>query len=98
MRSILELEGQRPDSFRRRVFMRTARVKQTIRRARELKSLFKPKSAQVLRVMLRDPAGHGGYRARRDRGVSLGHVSNVPLVCWTGNGARCPTKVCSFRT
>ncbi len=45
---------------------------------RELKSLFKPKSAQVLRVMLRDP-----YRAWRVTDlasraeVSLGHVSNV---------------------
>jgi Uncharacterized protein conserved in bacteria len=45
---------------------------------RELRSLFKPKSAQVLRVMLRDP-----IRAWRvtelaeTAGVSLGHVSNV---------------------
>lgn len=45
---------------------------------RSLKSIFKPKSAQVLRVLLRDPA-----RAWRvadlaeTSGVSLGHVSNV---------------------
>ena len=45
---------------------------------RELRSLFKPKSAQVLRVMLRNPG-----RAWRvtdlavEAGVSLGHVSNV---------------------
>jgi hypothetical protein len=45
---------------------------------RELKSLFKPKSAQVLRVMLRDP--HRSWRvadlAEAAR-VSIGHVSNV---------------------
>jgi hypothetical protein len=47
---------------------------------RELKSLFKPKSAQVLRALLRDPK-----RAWRVTelagvaGVSLGHVSNVRM-------------------
>jgi hypothetical protein len=45
---------------------------------RELKSIFKPKSAQILRVMLRDP----GYSWRvaelaEAANVSLGHVSNV---------------------
>jgi hypothetical protein len=45
---------------------------------RELRSLFKPKAAQVLRVMLREP-----YRRWRVAelaecaGVSLGHVSNI---------------------
>jgi Transcriptional regulator, AbiEi antitoxin, Type IV TA system len=45
---------------------------------RELKSLFKPKSAQVLRVMLSDP--HRAWRVIEladVAGVSLGHVSNV---------------------
>ncbi|MBE1207526.1 hypothetical protein IHE39_24860 [Aminobacter carboxidus] len=45
---------------------------------RELKSIFKPKSAQVLRVMLRDP--HHAWRVTElaeAAGVSLGHVSNV---------------------
>ena len=45
---------------------------------RELRSLFKPKSAQVLRVMLRDP--HHAWRVTDlalAAGVSLGHVSNV---------------------
>lgn len=45
---------------------------------RELRSLFKPKSAQVLRVMLRDP--HRAWRVSelsQAAGVSLGHVSNV---------------------
>ena len=45
---------------------------------RELKSIFKPKSAQVLRVMLRDPRRAwrvAELAAAAD--VSLGHVSNV---------------------
>jgi len=45
---------------------------------RELKSMFKPKSAQVLRVMLRDP-GHAWRvtELAETADVSLGHVSNV---------------------
>ena len=45
---------------------------------RDLKSIFKPKSAQVLRVMLRDPGRSWrvtDLAAAAD--VSLGHVSNV---------------------
>lgn len=45
---------------------------------RELRSLFKPKSAQVLRAMLRDP--HRAWRVAElseAAGVSLGHASNV---------------------
>lgn len=45
---------------------------------RELKSLFKPKSAQVLRVMLRNP--RQAWRVTdlaQAAAVSLGHVSNV---------------------
>lgn len=45
---------------------------------RELKSLFKPKSAQVLRAMLRDP--NQAWRVTdlaSKADVSLGHVSNV---------------------
>jgi len=45
---------------------------------RELKSLFKPKSAQVLRVMLRDPRRPWRVTKLAEiAGVSLGHVSNV---------------------
>ncbi|WP_238594172.1 type IV toxin-antitoxin system AbiEi family antitoxin [Burkholderia pyrrocinia] len=45
---------------------------------RELKSLFKPKSAQVLRVMLREPGRAWRVTELSDiSGVSLGHVSNV---------------------
>lgn len=45
---------------------------------RELKSLFRPKSAQVLRAMLREP-GRAWRVAELSEisGVSLGHVSNV---------------------
>lgn len=45
---------------------------------RELKSLFSPKSAQVLRAMLREPGR--AWRVTelsKASGVSLGHVSNV---------------------
>lgn len=45
---------------------------------RQLKSLFKPKSAQVLRIMLRDP--RRSWRVAElaaESNVSLGHVSNV---------------------
>lgn len=45
---------------------------------RALRSLFKPKSARVLRVLLRDPAR--AWRVvdlAKEAGVSLGHVSNV---------------------
>jgi len=45
---------------------------------RELKSLFKPKSAQVLRVLLRDPKRAWRVTELAEvGGVSLGHVSNV---------------------
>ena len=45
---------------------------------RELKSLFRPKSALVLKTLLRDP--HRRWRVEelaQASGVSLGHVSNV---------------------
>ncbi|MDR5760084.1 hypothetical protein [Caballeronia sp. LZ035] len=45
---------------------------------RELKSLFRPKSAQVLRAMLREPDRAWRVSDLADvSGVSLGHVSNV---------------------
>lgn len=45
---------------------------------RELKSLFRPKSAQVLRAMLRDPSRAWRVTELSEiSGVSLGHVSNV---------------------
>ena len=45
---------------------------------RELRSLFKPKSARVLRTMLRDPAHTWRVTELAEAaGVSLGHISNV---------------------
>ncbi|QWC91263.1 type IV toxin-antitoxin system AbiEi family antitoxin [Cupriavidus metallidurans] len=45
---------------------------------RELKSLFKPKSALVLRAMLREPTRAWRVTELADAtGVSLGHISNV---------------------
>lgn len=45
---------------------------------RDLKSLFRPKSAQVLRAMLREPARAWRVTELSEiSGVSLGHVSNV---------------------
>ncbi len=45
---------------------------------RELKSLFKPKSAQVLRVLLRDPRRAWRVAELAEvASVSIGHVSNV---------------------
>lgn len=58
---------------------------------RELRSIFKPKSAQVLRVLLRDPRRSwrvADLAAAAD--VSLGHISNVRLALldreWAGIG------------
>jgi hypothetical protein len=58
---------------------------------RELRSIFKPKSAQVLRVMLRDP--RRSWRVAdlaAAAQVSLGHISNVRLALldreWAGIG------------
>lgn len=45
---------------------------------RELRSLFKPKSAQVMRTMLREPARQWRVAdLARESLVSIGHVSNV---------------------
>jgi len=60
------------------VFIERQVANQPVAERRELRSLFKPKSAQVLRVMLRDP--HRAWRVTalaEAAAVSLGHVSNV---------------------
>lgn len=45
---------------------------------RDLRSVFAPKSAQVLRVLMRDPARRWKVTdLAHEAGVSLGHVSNV---------------------
>jgi Transcriptional regulator, AbiEi antitoxin, Type IV TA system len=48
---------------------------------RALRSIFKPKSAQVLRVMLREPPRHWRVAELAEAaGISLGHVSNIRAV------------------
>lgn len=56
---------------------------------RELKSLFRPKSAQVLRVLLRQP-GHPWRVAdlAESAAVSIGHVSNVRAALLARDWAR----------
>jgi len=73
----LDLEGNTRLVFDGVFIERRVASKPPVER-RDLKSIFKPKSAQVLRVMLRDP-----WRAWRVAElaevaeVSLGHISNV---------------------
>jgi hypothetical protein len=60
------------------VFIERLVSKKSPSERRELKSLFRPKSAQVLRTMLRDPSRHWRVEElAKSAGVSLGHVSNV---------------------
>jgi hypothetical protein len=59
---------------------------------RELKSMFAPKSAQVLRVLMRDPGRPWKIaELAKSAGVSLGHASNVRSALidreWAGIGA-----------
>lgn len=73
----LDLEGNARLVFDGVFIERIVSSKPSVER-RELKSIFKPKSAQVLRVMLRDP--NRPWRVTelaKIAGVSLGHVSNV---------------------
>ncbi len=73
----LDLEGNVRLLFDTVFIERLVASKPAVER-RELKSMFKPKSAQVLRVMLRDPSR--AWRVTdlaQNAGVSLGHVSNV---------------------
>lgn len=73
----LDLEGNARLAFGTFFISREVASKPTVER-RELRSLFKPKSAQVLRQMLRAPA-HSWRVAElaEAAGVSLGLVSNV---------------------
>lgn len=73
----LDLEGNVRLAFDGVFVERTVASKPAVER-RELRSLFKPKSAQVLMVMLRDPARPWRVtELARAAEVSLGHVSNV---------------------
>nr|WP_322094023.1 type IV toxin-antitoxin system AbiEi family antitoxin [Paraburkholderia bannensis] len=73
----LDLEGNARIAFGG-VFIERAVADKPVAEQRELKSLFRPKSAQVLRAMLREPGR--AWRVTelsQISGVSLGHVSNV---------------------
>jgi len=73
----LDLQGNARLVFDGVFIERSVSSKPSVER-RELKSIFKPKSAQVLRVMLRDP--NRPWRVTelaKIASVSLGHVSNV---------------------
>lgn len=73
----LDLEGNARIAFGG-VFIERMVADKPAAEQRELKSLFSPKSAQVLRAMLREP--NHAWRVielSKITGVSLGHVSNV---------------------
>lgn len=75
--SYLDLQGNARIAFGG-VFIERMVADRPAAEHRELKSLFKPKSAQVLRTMLREPARAWRVTAlSAAAGVSLGHVSNV---------------------
>lgn len=73
----LDLQGNTRIAFGG-VFIERMVAEKPAAEQRELKSLFRPKSAQVLRAMLREPGR--SWRVTElaaTSGVSLGHVSNV---------------------
>ena len=73
----LDMEGNARIAFDH-VFIERLVANKPVAAQRELKSLFRPKSAQVLRVMLREPARAWRVTELSEiSGVSLGHVSNV---------------------
>ena len=73
----LDLEGNARLTFGS-VFIERQVANKPAAERRELRSLFKPKSAQVLRVLLRDPRRAWRVTELAEvADVSLGHVSNV---------------------
>lgn len=73
----LDLEGNARIAFGG-VFIERMVTDKPVVEQRELKSLFRPKSAQVLRAMLREPGRAWRVTELSEiSGVSLGHVSNV---------------------
>lgn len=75
--SYLDLEGNARIAFGG-VFIERLMADKPAAEQRELKSLFRPRSAQVLRVMLREPGRAWRVTELSEiSGVSLGHVSNV---------------------
>jgi Transcriptional regulator, AbiEi antitoxin, Type IV TA system len=75
--SFLDLEGNARLVFGT-VFIDRVRSNKPAPELRELRSLFKPKSAQVLRVLFRDPKKSWKVAdLAKAASVSLGHASNV---------------------
>ncbi len=75
--SYLDLEGNARIAFGG-VFIERLMADKPAAEQRELKSLFRPRSAQVLRVMLREPGRAWRVTELSEiSGVSLGHDSNV---------------------
>jgi len=73
----LDLEGNARIAFGG-IFIERRVADKPAAEQRELKSLFRPKSAQVLRAMLREPDRAWRVTELSEiSGVSLGHVSNV---------------------
>lgn len=73
----LDLEGNARIAFGG-VFIERTVADKPVAHQRELKSLFRPKSAQVLRTLLREPSRAWRVTELSETaGVSLGHVSNV---------------------
>jgi hypothetical protein len=73
----LDLEGNTRIAFGG-VFIERMVADKPVAEKRELKSLFRPKSAQVLRAMLREPGRAWRVTELSEiSGASLGHVSNV---------------------
>jgi hypothetical protein len=75
--SFLDLEGNVRLAFDGIFIERSVATRPGVER-RELRSLFKPKSARVLRAMLRDPARNWRIAdLAKTADVSLGHINNV---------------------
>jgi Transcriptional regulator, AbiEi antitoxin, Type IV TA system len=75
--AFLDLEGNCRLAFNG-VFIERQVSSKPVGDRRELRSIFKPKSAQVLRVMLRDPRRCWRVAELSEAaGVSLGHISNI---------------------
>lgn len=73
----LDMEGNARIAFGS-IFIERMVANKPVAEQRELKSLFRPKSAQVLRAMLREPSRAWRVTELSEiSGVSLGHVSNV---------------------
>ena len=76
--SYVDLEGNARIAFNGVFIERIAQQRPSSSERRELRSLFKPKSAQVLRAMLHDPTRAWRVAELAEAaGVSLGHASNV---------------------